>query len=337
MTNELRAIWIGSRANAQLHESGRMWTVLASVRGAIYMEDAEGDLLWIAASQAALHPRAILLRDLPAVRPIAGSSCSIEDCRVLLGEETVIETSGARVWLPKSLGMNRPPEPGLTKRAGDAIEQIALKAPVRGVVARTALSNEPEGSRGARPSLGTGIGAVVQRAIAPLCRVSAGCAVPVALREANGLVGLGEGLTPSGDDLLGGFLFTLRTLDSALSGRLGIDWHHVEVWLQRIEERTNRISFSILADHAHGEASAVLSEFVHAVLEGSPQEDLVELGMAVARVGHSSGWDVLAGVRFACSVVARMLEDPFDGRRVDAGVHQPTSRLQSRKEVARVC
>lgn len=337
MTNELRVTWLGLRANARLHESGRMWTVLASVSGAIYIADAEGDLLWIADDPTALHPRAILLRDLPAARPIPGSSCSIENRCLRLREETVIETSGAHVWLPESLGVSRVPEPGLTKRVGDAIEQIALQAPVRGVVARTALSNEPEESRGTRPSLGTGIEAVVQRAFAPLCRVSAGCAVPAALCGASGLVGLGEGLTPSGDDLLGGFLFTLRTLDSVLSGRLEIDWHHVEAWLQRNEERTNRISFLVLADHAHGEASAVLSEFVHAVLEGSPQEDLVELGIAVARVGHSSGWDMLAGVRFACSVVARMLEDPFDGRRVDAGLHQPTSRLQSRKEVARVC
>ncbi|MFC2099247.1 DUF2877 domain-containing protein [Candidatus Bipolaricaulota bacterium] len=292
----------------------------------------------MAVSQAALHPRAILLRDLPAVRPIPGSICSIENRCLHLGEETVIETSGAHVWLPESPGVEQLPEPGLAKRVGDAIEQIALQTPVRGVVARTALSNEPEGSRGARSSLGAlTTGPVVQRAIASLRRVSVGRAVPVALREASGLVGLGEGLTPSGDDLLGGFLLTLRTLDSGLPGRLGIGWHHVEAWLRRIEERTNRISFSVLADHARGEASAVLSEFVHAVLEGSPQEDVVRLGIAVARVGHSSGWDMLAGVRCACLCATRILEDPCLGLCVAADRGQAGRRSKRQKEVVRVC
>ncbi len=37
------------------------------------------------------------------------------------------------------------------------------------------------------------------------------------LQEANALVGLGEGLTPSGDDFLGGLLFCVNTIQTALS------------------------------------------------------------------------------------------------------------------------
>lgn len=337
MTQEERAIRIGPRAGSALRELGRRWTVLASVSGAIYIESDARDILWITASVAALHQRVILLNDLPGTRPIAGTACSIEDGCLLLGEETLINISGARVWLPKPLGMEGPLEPGLTKRAADAFERIALQSPPRGVLARIAFLSTADRLRRFRGTLGAEVAAVAWRAVSGLRRIPTGRAVPAGLHEASGLVGLGEGLTPSGDDLLGGFLFTLRTLDLALRGLLGIEWQHVEAWLRRIERHTNKISFSILADHAHGGAAAPLTEFVHAVLEGSSQERLVDLGSRVARIGHSSGWDMLTGVHCACSAVARILNDPLDGRRVDAGLHQLTSRFQSLKEVVRVC
>lgn len=98
--------------------------------------------------------------------------------------------------------------------------------------------------------------------------------------EAELLIGLGPGLTPSGDDYLGGMLVALRSL-----GR-GAQADALWRWLEpRLARRTSAISAAHLAAAAAGEAH----EALHDVLAG--KSDLEKLGA----VGHCSGWDGLAG------------------------------------------
>jgi hypothetical protein len=110
--------------------------------------------------------------------------------------------------------------------------------------------------------------------------------------EAEQLIGLGPGLTPSGDDYFGGVLLALRAC--ARASQAESLWR----WLKpRLPKRTSAISAAHLAAAAEGEAH----EALHLCLEnlfgtaGSWDEALERLG----RVGHCSGWDGLAG---ACAV-----------------------------------
>jgi hypothetical protein len=96
------------------------------------------------------------------------------------------------------------------------------------------------------------------------------------LDSAAALIGLGPGLTPSGDDLIGGYL--VARADPALA-----TW---AVALART--RTSRISAAHLEAAAGGEAAAAF----HDALNGGPLEPLLALG-------HSSGWDMLAGAMLA--------------------------------------
>ena len=98
--------------------------------------------------------------------------------------------------------------------------------------------------------------------------------------EAAQLIGLGPGLTPSGDDYLCGMLVALR-----LVGR-GVQADGLWRWLQpRLKEGTSAISAAHLAAAAAGEAH----EALHDVLNGKVNLD------ALNGVGHTSGWDALAG------------------------------------------
>jgi hypothetical protein len=98
--------------------------------------------------------------------------------------------------------------------------------------------------------------------------------------EAALLIGLGPGLTPSGDDYLGGILVALHALRRASQAESL--WR----WLEpQLAARTSAISAAHLAAAAAGQAH----EALHAVLAGSP--DLEKLDA----VGHCSGWDGLAG------------------------------------------
>jgi hypothetical protein len=98
--------------------------------------------------------------------------------------------------------------------------------------------------------------------------------------EAEQLIGLGPGLTPSGDDYLGGMLVALRASGRAMQAE-GL-WR----WLKpRLKDRTSAISAAHLSAAAAGEAH----EALHRVLAG-------ELDLeALNAVGHTSGWDALAG------------------------------------------
>ncbi len=106
--------------------------------------------------------------------------------------------------------------------------------------------------------------------------------------EAEQLIGLGPGLTPSGDDYFGGILLALRAC--ARGSQAESLWR----WLKpRLPKRTSAISAAHLAAAAEGEAH----EALHLCLKnlfgvaGSWDEALEQLG----RVGHCSGWDGLAG------------------------------------------
>ena len=102
--------------------------------------------------------------------------------------------------------------------------------------------------------------------------------------EAEQLIGLGPGLTPSGDDYLGGMLVALR-----LGGR-GMQADGLWRWLEpRLGARTSAISAAHLVAAAAGEAH----EALHAVLNGSLELDRLDA------VGHCSGWDALAGAAAA--------------------------------------
>jgi Protein of unknown function (DUF2877) len=101
-------------------------------------------------------------------------------------------------------------------------------------------------------------------------------------REVEGLIGLGPGLTPSGDDYLGGAMVAL--LASGRPREAQALWR----WLQpRLAGRTSAISAAHLAAAAEGEA--------HEALHRALQEPSAAAFAALSAVGHCSGWDALAG------------------------------------------
>ncbi|HET9350851.1 MAG TPA: DUF2877 domain-containing protein [Burkholderiales bacterium] len=108
--------------------------------------------------------------------------------------------------------------------------------------------------------------------------------------EAAQLIGLGPGLTPSGDDYLGGVLVALRWL-----GR-GLQADSLWRWLEpRLASRTSEISATHLASAASGQ----VHEALHQLLENLSAWEVPDLHPSLARldaVGHTSGWDALAGI-----------------------------------------
>jgi hypothetical protein len=99
------------------------------------------------------------------------------------------------------------------------------------------------------------------------------------------LVGLGHGLTPSGDDFLAGALAALDALDQT----------NMHAALARAviaaADRTTPLSATFLRAAAAGHVGESLHAMIAAVLTGDGDAALA----TARRIGHTSGWDTLAG------------------------------------------
>lgn len=108
---------------------------------------------------------------------------------------------------------------------------------------------------------------------------------------ADGLIGLGVGLTPSGDDVLLG-LIAAMTIQDAPSACLYEFWHHVAAEAAR---KTNLISATGIRAAAHGRMRETLSACLLALLHGSVPAARQQLA-AVLAIGSSSGADLAYGM-----------------------------------------
>lgn len=107
------------------------------------------------------------------------------------------------------------------------------------------------------------------------------------------LLGLGPGLTPSGDDVLGGVLIACHRLGEIAAAEKLADAVNARAAL-----RTNAISHAHLRAATLGYGAAPLHDLLDAVI-GVDQKAIARALDATAKIGHSSGFDALGGIYLA--------------------------------------
>jgi len=130
---------------------------------------------------------------------------------------------------------------------------------------------------------------------------------PRLLEHAEELIGLGEGLTPSGDDFVGGLLFWLSAWGNAYARPSPLESSDLVSFLERSKPLTNLISFTLLADHAEGHSFEALHHLTDALLTGQDGERIRQRAGRLIRLGHSTGWDLLTGVAAGLLTTAGVL------------------------------
>lgn len=113
------------------------------------------------------------------------------------------------------------------------------------------------------------------------------------------VLGLGHGLTPSGDDLLGGIFFTLAHAPIA-AWRSAMPGLHARI-RRATESATNPISAALLDDLMRGSSYRVLHDVFDAFQTGEPRR-ITDAVNRLLRLGASSGGDMLAGVFLALQI-----------------------------------
>jgi hypothetical protein len=285
----------GILARRLLREAGQ-GRVLASCTGAIYLLNADGAILWIQGRGSPMHRRGIELVATLVPRVAAGVPFRVERATLQVDSSIHIGLQNARHWGPEPFVAACPA--GLGSRIRELFGTIDT-ARARGLGTLIPfLRRLFEGGLDTPAKSGD----PVLDAASPHA-IGAALAVrncdPAALEDhAKALVGLGRGLTPSGDDFIGGLLYVLRRVPGLcpaafVEGACSM----VTSWA----DRTNAISFAILGDHAAGHGTDVEHEIVSGLCEAFPRTGLRAAVERLAGIGYSSGWDRLAGMVAALS------------------------------------
>lgn len=287
MVKTLHATQIGTKAKTLLRRTCRQWRVLAAVSGAVYITDRSGELLWITDRACALHARAILIPAMP-IHAFQLDSTLESEGRLLRCEHFALGWQYASLWTAAPF-VDAPAIPrSYLAQAIEAVKRALSEA----------LAKEPSPESGTSTRFGRQITEAARR----LRSVSTEHGILAGLQAVSSVVGLGQGLTPQGDDVLGGYLFALHELDGARSLGFEIHWESVTAWLYSVKHCTNAISHCLLVDHAHGDACAPLAALIRGALKGERRERLAQLASDVAVIGSTSGHCLLEGVLSAYDV-----------------------------------
>ncbi|MFI6292260.1 DUF2877 domain-containing protein [Nonomuraea sp. NPDC050790] len=130
-----------------------------------------------------------------------------------------------------------------------------------------------------------------------------------AVTAAEQLVGLGPGLTPSGDDVLAGLLVTLRHLGAAAGAERAVwlaDWLAATVTYDA-RTRTTPISATLLHCAARGESCPEVSGVLRALTGHAALEPALS---RLCRLGHTSGADLAQGVGIGLATVRALAAAP---------------------------
>ncbi len=116
------------------------------------------------------------------------------------------------------------------------------------------------------------------------------------LVAARKIVGLGEGFTPSGDDLLGGFLATYNSVATK------IDRQKILMNLDFLLSRTGWISAKLLDYMQRQVLDEQVGRLIAAVSSGESDAFIIALETLLPR-GHTSGIDIAVGVTLGASLI----------------------------------
>ena len=276
---------------------GQGGKVLAVVTHAVYLLTEEGELVWLATTGNPMHRRCM---QLPAPLPhlAVDATFTIRGQSIDLESGTNLDFHASHVWE----GLELPP--------GDVID-IGQLPDTLFAVCQSFLATETPVGYGSfilpvlqiakklkfsirfqpKDILTTAAWPVVER----IARECLSHDLPGVFQEAEGLVGLGEGLTPAGDDFLGGLFFARHLLACSYPFLLYLEFSDLREWIAACQPRTNLISYVLLKDNARGHALEPLNRFGIALLTNQPEACIISAASELIKTGHSTGWSLLAG------------------------------------------
>lgn len=286
----------GEAALAGLARASRL-EVLSVVSQALYLRSGADELCWITGENSPMHRRSLHIAS-PLPKLPVGAVLDVRDRADRLDAGACLDLSRAQIWSAAAVRPERTiPLAYLVQRADQFFHQLlegqqpaglgcllpVLLQKLAGAQCTPAFDPRDVFLVAAWPFIDQITSALPRHAFDDL------------FQPGLHLAGLGQGLTPSGDDFLGGLFFCLASLGQAFPD-LGLPDHtHYSEFILHCKGSTNPISFALLEDHFRGHSLEPMHQILHGLLDGGPVEALLAPGQAMTRLGHSTGWDILTG------------------------------------------
>jgi len=287
---------------------GQRGVVFAAINHANYLLTDEGELFWLATPHSPKHRRCIQLPE-PLPRLVVGSTFTIRRQSIDLEEGPQLDLDSSQVWensaLPVCDVIAIEKLPGKLITFYEIFQSIETPIGFGSFIPLILQIAAGQGSFTHFQSENIVIMAGWQN----IDRIARSCIshdFNAVLDEAESLVGLGEGLTPSGDDFLGGLFFARSLLACAYPNLEYLQNSDLEGWIESIRPRTNLISYVLLKDNNSGHALEPLNRFGIAVLTDHMTEDVILAISDLIKVGHSTGWSLLAGFLMGMLLVIQL-------------------------------
>ena len=264
--------WLGRKPKAR---------VLNAFARSCNLISSDGEIVSFVSAEIGPGPFAVVVGELPDRAPepwesiTVRSEVQVSENRVQVGELIVV-TDGAVLWNPRPIWddvrqdfINRHRQSLAELLASQGLSADRLIPPAEGQLPGFHRSIDS-----AWRTLALGLKA----GDSALCR-----------EGARGMAGLGNGLTPAGDDFLMGVFYAMWA--KWASPRLR---PLLEVMLDAASPRTTALSVTWLRAAARGEAAEPWHRLVEALAD-SDQGTLQTAAEGILVMGHSSGRDALAG------------------------------------------
>lgn len=250
---------------------------------------------------------------------VGGHGVSTREVLAIEGPEAAGLPNGVRVGdgsvLARLAVGDRVVSRGPRVQVGDGVEVVVARwerrRPVPGtatmaVVARRLDALDETGfgrARGPGDRLGAGA--------RDLVAVGAGRSDGPSVTVVDDLLGWGPGSTPSGDDLLAGFLATMVVLAPSVGRRADLDRLRpvVACIRDRVDDRTTPLSATLLRSALDGAMASPAVDLVRALTSGEGRGGIARTraaATALERVGHTSGRDLAVGILAAVTHLARV-------------------------------
>ena len=282
-----------------LATAGFSGKVLAVLPTTIYLVGGDGEILWMSQEGLTMHRRSILVSFWPGAICV-GQGFFVQGPFLRFSEEVTIDLDPATEWKPSGIVLEQTQPIFVVnvcvRRLVEAVTKLGNAKGFGQIIPQIIpmTSSLIEGNRQAI-SKADPLLAKARNSILDLATACFNFDMAEATRRGKELVGLGPGLTPSGDDFLGGLLFAAHSLKTAYPQDFNWEEEPVTDLIDWASAQTHPISQAILRDHASGHGPEPLHEVVTSLLNG---QDLPRTMGGVKRltgIGDTSGWDILAG------------------------------------------
>jgi hypothetical protein len=215
-----------------------------------------------------------------------GRSASISARRIAIEDAVLFTLDHCKTWRPPP--WSAAPSPArLIETCATLARRAAIEAPPEGLAGSIFGGGEMPLARIARPRI-----AAFESGLSLALNDNAAQALPQAVA---GLIGLGPGLTPSGDDFMIGALALLDAL-----GEPRVHRTLARAVSDVAPDLTSPLSACLLNAAAAGHMGEHLHRAVAFVIAGNVAAAIA----AVRGIGHTSGWDMLAGIATTLRIVA---------------------------------